>query len=366
MQELEGLSQAPAAFSEANSINNLGLIVGRAQSGDEEHAVMWWEGKILDLNTLLPADTPWDLLVSAEGINDQGWIVGTGLIKGHKRAFLLKPLLDKSLLPVVVVGKIPTPTPTATPTATSTPTATPSPTPIPSGVLDMNDFLIGNGVLYEVWQSKNNSQARFQTQVEGFRFYHTKGDEIRAEWEQLWSQNSIIYRGTDTSPGTDPATGAELYYTLYASKGLGPGSAWSPRYWKVGDVYERHPYVVFFRKSDCHPLYDDNPVNYLRFAAYHKSYTFASGITLKNVIELDWLQTPSGPFLEKYFYAQGYGLVGWRSSQGWYSNVSEIHPPGQRPDNTREVISCMDTLNRPFVPDHDLPPVPEELLRRIK
>jgi hypothetical protein len=226
--------------------------------------------------------------------------------------------------------------------------------------------MVGSGIIYEVWQSQNNSQARFQTQEEAVRFFHTKGNEIKAEWEELWIQNGIVYRGTDTSPGSDPLTGEELYYTLYASNGSSPGSAWSPRYWKVGDIYRRNPYVVVFRKSDCRPLYDDNPVNYLRFAAYHRSYTFEGGITLQNVIELDWLQTPGGPFLEKYYYAEDYGLVGWRSSQGWTSYISEIHAPGTRPDNTREVIPCLDTLARPFVPERDLPPIPKALLRRIK
>lgn len=371
MQDLGGLTPLPAAGSAANGLNNLGVIVGQAQIGEEQRAVMWQDGQIVDLNSLLPAGTPWDLLTSAASINDQGWITGTGLLDGQKRAFLLKPLLSKRYLPVIaVLGKTPTPTPTATATATSTPTstptATPSPTPVPSGVLDMEDFMVGSGVLYEVWQSKDNSQARFQTQEQDIRFFHTKGNEIKAEWEELWMQSGIVYRGTDTSPGKDPATGEELFYTLYASKGAGPGSAWSPRYWKVGDIYRRNPYVVFFRKSDCHPMYDDNPVNYLRFAAYHRTYTFDSGITLQNVIELDWLQSPSGPYLEKYFYAQGYGLVGWRSSQGWYSHISEIHAPGARPNNTREVISCLGALDQPFVPAHDLPPVPEELLRRVK
>ena len=65
---------------------------------------------------------------------------------------------------------------------------------------DMANFIVGDGRLYEVWHSSDN-QARHQTQFEGERFYHTKG-ENSAEWEELWIDGNYVYRGTDTSPGS--------------------------------------------------------------------------------------------------------------------------------------------------------------------
>ena len=169
---------------------------------------------------------------------------------------------------------------------------------------DMAQFMIGDRRLYEV-QHSGGSQARHQTQVEGDRFYHTKGDEIKAEWEELWATEDTIYRGTDTSPGNG------LYYTLYENNQA--RSAWSPRFWDVGDVYERRPFVVFFRKSNCTVTADGFQPSWLRFEAYYPSYTFRSGITLRNVIELTWLLEEDGEAIESYFYAEGYGLVGWGS-----------------------------------------------------
>ena len=77
-----------------------------------------------------------------------------------------------------------------------------------SAPYDMTRFMIGDGRLYEVLHSAG-SQARHQTQIEGERFYFTKGNEVKAEWEELWEQDSLIYRGTDTSPGNNQ------YYSLY-------------------------------------------------------------------------------------------------------------------------------------------------------
>lgn len=196
---------------------------------------------------------------------------------------------------------------------------------------DMVRYMVGDGRLYEVRHS-SGSQARHQTQVEDVRFFHTKGNEIKAEWEELWASESIIYRGTDTSPGNDQ------YYTLYEDGEA--GSAWSPRYWHVGDLYERNPFVVFYRKSDCRVVASGFQRSWLRFEAFHATYTFESGITLPQVVELTWLLKPDGNPVESYFYAEDYGLVGWGSEDRGYSYINEIHEPGQRPENRRELIPC--------------------------
>ena len=54
------------------------------------HAFIWRNGKITDLNKLLPSGSGWTLLI-APGINDKGQISGVGLHDGKVRAFLLSP-----------------------------------------------------------------------------------------------------------------------------------------------------------------------------------------------------------------------------------------------------------------------------------
>jgi hypothetical protein len=199
---------------------------------------------------------------------------------------------------------------------------------------DMVQFMAvtGGGTLYEV-QHSSGPQARHQTQIEPTRFYHTKGNEISAEWEELWYDDAFIWRGTDTSPGNNQ------YYTLRSGKQY--GSAWSPRYWNVGDIFERDPIVTFYDKPNCTPRSSGLQRTWLKFEAFYPSYTFSSGITLDNVVQLAWLLSPTAAPLERYFYAQGYGLVGWWSNDRGMSYISEIHAPGQRLDNRRESIRCL-------------------------
>ncbi len=76
-------------WSTANSINNTGKIVGSATTADGAyHAFLWSEGVGLqDLNdrVQLPSGVR---LVSANSINNQGWITG---VDGQGHLFLLTP-----------------------------------------------------------------------------------------------------------------------------------------------------------------------------------------------------------------------------------------------------------------------------------
>ncbi len=84
------LGSLERTFSEAKDINDAGLIVGFVTniSGAPQSAFVWDDGVMTDLNTLIPADSGWSLL-SAEGINDAGDIVGYGTFNGSTRAFLV-------------------------------------------------------------------------------------------------------------------------------------------------------------------------------------------------------------------------------------------------------------------------------------
>ena len=176
----------------------------------------------------------------------------------------------------------------------------------------------------------------------------------------MWAANSLIYRGTDTSPGNDQ------YYTLY--EGSEAGSPWSPRYWKVGEIYERNPYVVFRNKANCEIVDSGFHNTWLRFDAVYDQYTFESGITLNNVIKLAWLLHPNDQPIEYYFYAENYGLAGWGSNDRGYSYISEIFSQDERKDNVREAIPCMSGLEQPLIigPELNFGPLPEPYASRVK
>lgn len=77
--------------SEAQAINAQGQVVGT--SGNE--ATLWQDGKIVDLNRLLPARSGW-VLQQAAAINALGQIAGSGLAPdGRLHAFLLTPISSR-------------------------------------------------------------------------------------------------------------------------------------------------------------------------------------------------------------------------------------------------------------------------------
>jgi probable HAF family extracellular repeat protein len=82
-----------ATGTSATSINNFSEIVGIAYYGShvtQRRAVIFNAAGPVDLNTLIPSGTGW-ILLQANGVNDAGQIVGTGLLNGITRAFLLTP-----------------------------------------------------------------------------------------------------------------------------------------------------------------------------------------------------------------------------------------------------------------------------------
>jgi probable HAF family extracellular repeat protein len=77
--------------SRALAGNDVGQVVGwSGNTENDSRAFFWQNGVMVDLNSLLPADSGWQL-IEARGINNRGMIVGTARINGELRAFLLIP-----------------------------------------------------------------------------------------------------------------------------------------------------------------------------------------------------------------------------------------------------------------------------------
>jgi probable HAF family extracellular repeat protein len=88
---LFGLGEDLGGAARPWAINGSGLVVGsRETSGGPDHAFLWDDGVMIDLNDYLAQDSSW-LLVRATGINDAGQIIGLGFMDGERRAFLLTP-----------------------------------------------------------------------------------------------------------------------------------------------------------------------------------------------------------------------------------------------------------------------------------
>ncbi|MEL6856048.1 MAG: DUF3466 family protein [Cyanobacteria bacterium J06607_13] len=91
------LSENPGSYVRAWQINDSSLVVGelRDATGEERFATLWaqdpdgWVN--VDLQTLIPDDSGWDLS-GALSINNAGQIVGYGTLNDEQRSFLLTPV----------------------------------------------------------------------------------------------------------------------------------------------------------------------------------------------------------------------------------------------------------------------------------
>jgi probable HAF family extracellular repeat protein len=82
MQDLGGFPGAIATGPPCcNTINDSGQVVGFSLDENfNSRAIVWRDKTPVDLNTLIPADSPWYLL-AAESINSAGKITGQALLK---------------------------------------------------------------------------------------------------------------------------------------------------------------------------------------------------------------------------------------------------------------------------------------------
>src|SRR5262249_5340857 len=91
MTDLGTLPGRPTSL--ANAINNTGQVVGFSQDPDGNNtvAVLWQNGVMANLNTLIPPGSHF-FLQEALGINNRGQIIGTGVLpNGQVRGCLLTP-----------------------------------------------------------------------------------------------------------------------------------------------------------------------------------------------------------------------------------------------------------------------------------
>jgi len=75
--------------SRATGINDLTQVVGASSlaDGSTEHAFLWEDGTLTDLNSLIDAESGWEL-TSALEINNNGDIIGIGNFNGEQRGFI--------------------------------------------------------------------------------------------------------------------------------------------------------------------------------------------------------------------------------------------------------------------------------------
>jgi hypothetical protein len=221
----------------------------------------------------------------------------------------------------------PEPCPPTTPPVVDAPPVTSS----PKGV-DLLPYLRGDGRAYRVGNAWGSYEV-FQSRTEGDRFYQVKAwDDLSVvHGEEFILSGSTIGRDIDTSPGSG------RFYRQF-------GAPWVARYMAVGQSYTSSKRIQFYNLDDCSEsdANSGNVTDTITLVAHHASYTFPSNgwepVRLADVVQLRW----NGG--EDYFYARGYGMVGWArvhqdaNSPAW-SAICEMRPDVGRLQ--RLVIDCL-------------------------
>lgn len=92
---MANLGSLGGSWSRAIAINGAGDIVGVAEGPAPEsfdHAFLYRDGTMYDLNTVLSSELEGVVLTTAYGITDSGQIVGGATVDQHSHAFMLSPV----------------------------------------------------------------------------------------------------------------------------------------------------------------------------------------------------------------------------------------------------------------------------------
>jgi probable HAF family extracellular repeat protein len=108
--QMIGIGTLGGKTSLARGINNQRYVVGNSSIGSADHAFIYRDGYIRDLNDFIAPNSGWVLRQAAD-ITSNGWVIGGGFKDGGTilHAFLLKPLNEAARSPFPNLIPVPEP-----------------------------------------------------------------------------------------------------------------------------------------------------------------------------------------------------------------------------------------------------------------
>jgi hypothetical protein len=140
-------------------------------------------------------------------------------------------------------------------------------------------------------------------------------------WEEFGYDGQYIYRYRDSSWANTCQDGAAAFYQV-TDENRAAFARWLPRTMKVGDIWTSgvsHFVDAGYKRTNgcrtdtCSSVYEGWVTNRMQLVAYHSTYTTIWGYAVNDVVELT---DPYNANSDHFFYARGYGLVGFEGPAG--------------------------------------------------
>ena len=140
-------------------------------------------------------------------------------------------------------------------------------------------------------------------------------------WEEFGYDGQYIYRYRDSSWANTCQDDAAAFYQV-TDEDRSAFARWLPRTMKVGDVWTSgvsHFVDAGYKRSNgcrtdiCSSVYEGWVTNRMQLVAHHSTYTTIWGYAVSDVVELT---DPYNANSDHFFYARGYGLVGFEGPAG--------------------------------------------------
>jgi hypothetical protein len=140
-------------------------------------------------------------------------------------------------------------------------------------------------------------------------------------WEEFGYDGNYIYRYRDTSWANTCQDGAGAFYQV-TDQDRSAFARWLPRRMEVGETWTSpvsHSVDAGYKRANdcrtdtCSSVYEGWVQNRMKLVTHHSTYTTIWGYTANDVIELTDPHNPNG---DHFFYARGYGLVGFEGPAG--------------------------------------------------
>jgi hypothetical protein len=175
---------------------------------------------------------------------------------------------------------------------------------VPEDDIDLLPYIRGDGRAIRL----SSGETCYTERLDNGTFLNRRN----ANWRHGFADDEYIYFGLDLMNDVECYIPARDAY--YGEEGYKYGAPWVKRRMSVGEVFEYQPYVSHHWRLSGHSTGTrGRPKNYIKFVAYHKEWR-----GLRDVVELAWYsrdpEDGAAPH-ENYFYAKGYGLVGWNGNQ---------------------------------------------------